>query len=388
MSENSDEPLDNAPLAGRYQLVGQPKIWMVAPVDVVSTLTYQDIERFKSMFYIPAHWECYVPGPEDGGLSMAPHSSLCMYKDMFRSGVRFPLHSSFCEILNFYNVCPAQLAPNVWKVIIGFITLAASMSLPVSDAVFSKMYKIQRYPGCSGVWYFTFDKMTRLLLECSDSNKNWNSKFFYVIASEGDWGFPNVWSDVVRSPRCPDLNSMEHSTAYALLSHGTISFKAIVNERNLIAAGLSHRRTSSIDDLSPSRRRVPHQLPRGSLAPDSKVLAPTIEIGQPSGAPSPVTGKEASCSTGSDVPVHFCPSWNVSEDDTITNRVTAIEMMSHVMHPKDVAEATDATFQDLADDGYALLAQQLFTHQGLIAKVNYGSRRVMELATELAQGKV
>ncbi|GFQ05584.1 hypothetical protein PHJA_002702500 [Phtheirospermum japonicum] len=93
---------------------------------------------------------------------------------------------------------------------------------------------------------------------------------------------------------------------------------------------------------------------------------------------------DISGSAGSDFPVRFCPSWNVSEDDTIAKRVIAIDMMSHVMHPRDVAAATDATFQDLADDGYALLAQQLFT-QGLIAKVNYGSRRVMELATELAQ---
>ncbi|GFQ00704.1 hypothetical protein PHJA_002214300 [Phtheirospermum japonicum] len=287
--------------------------------------------------------------------------------------MRFPLHSSLCEILNFYNVCPAQLASNAWKVIISFVTLASSMSLPVSAAA---------------------------------------SKFFYVIASGGDWGFPNVWSDVVRSPRCPDLNSMEHSTAYALLSHGPVSFKTLVNERNLIAAGLSHRCTPSIDDPSmemqksrkfnkdklaaravqrqasgPLRRRAPRILPGGSLALGFAVLTPTADIGQSSGAPSPITGKEASCSARSDIPVRFCPSWNVSEDDTITNRVTAIEMMSHVMHPRDVATATDATFQGLADDGYALLAQQLFTHQGLIAKVNYGSRRVMELATELAHGE-
>ncbi|GFP80749.1 hypothetical protein PHJA_000218200 [Phtheirospermum japonicum] len=274
------------------------------------------------------------------------------------------------------------------------------------------MYKIQRHPGCSGVWYFTSDKTTRLLLECSNGNRNWKSKFFYVIASGGDLGFPNVWSDVVRSPRCPNLNSTEHSTAYALLSHGPVSFKALVNERNLIAAGLSHRCTPSIDDpsmemqksrkfnkdklaaravqrqaSSPSRRRAPRILPGGSLALGSAVLTPTADIGQSSGAPSPITGKKASCSAGSDIPVRFCPSWNVSEDDTIMKRVTAIEMMSHVMHPRDVAAATDATFQGLADDGYALLSQQLFTHQGLIAKVDYGSWRVMELATELAQGE-
>ncbi|GFP89550.1 hypothetical protein PHJA_001098600 [Phtheirospermum japonicum] len=361
---------------------------MVDLEDVVSTLTYQDVERFKSLSYFPTHWECYVPGPEDGGLSMAPHFSLCLYEDMFRAGVRFPLHPSICEILNFYNVCPAQLAPNAWKVIIGFVTLASSMSLPMSAAT------------------------TRLLLECSDGNRNWKSKFFYVIASGGDWGFPNVWRDAVRSPRCPDLNSTEHSTAYALLSHGPVSFKALVNERNLIAAGLSHRCSPSIDDPSmemqksrkfnkdklaarpvqrqasgPSRRRAPRPLPGGSLAPGSVVLTPTADVGQPSGVPSPITRKEASGSAGSDIPVRFCPSWNVSEDDTITNRVTAIEMMSQVMHPRDVAAATDATFQGLADDGYALLAQQLFTHQGLISKVNYGSRRVMELATEVAQGE-
>ncbi|GFP85746.1 hypothetical protein PHJA_000718300 [Phtheirospermum japonicum] len=412
MSENPDEPLDNAPLVDRYRSVGQPKTSMVDPEDVVSTLTYQDVERFKSLSYFPTHWECYVLGPEDGGLSMAPHFSLCLYEDMFRARVRFPLHPSICKIFNFYKVCPAQLAPNAWKVIIGFVTLASSMSLPMSAAIFSKMYKIQRHPGCSGVWYFTSDKTTRLLLECFYGNRNWKSKFFYVIASGGDWAFPIVWSDAVRSPRCPDLNSTEHSTAYALLSHGPISFKALVNERNLIASGLSHRCTPSIDDPSmemkksrkfnkdklaaraiqrqasgPSRRRAPRPLPGGSLAPGFAVLTPTADVGQPSGVPSPITRNEASGSAGSDIPIRFCHSWNVSEDDTITNRVTAIEMMSHVMHLRDVAAATDATFQVLADDRYAILAQQLFTHQGLIAKVNYGSRRVMELATEVAQGE-
>ncbi|GFP97044.1 hypothetical protein PHJA_001848500 [Phtheirospermum japonicum] len=348
MSENPDEPLDNVPLVDRYRSVGQPKTLMVDPEDVVSTLTYQDVERFKSLSYFPTHWECYVPGPEDGGLSMAPHFSLCLYEDMFRAGVRFPLHPSICEILDFYNVCPAQLAPNAWKVIIGFVTLASSMSLPVSAAVFSKMHKIQRHPGCSGVWYFTSDKTTRLLLECSDDNRN--------------------------------------CSAYALLSHGPVSFKVLVNERNLIAAGLSHRCTPEHGDA---------KIEEEGSSSTSRGVAGTGLCGfdthrgrRPAvGGPSSITRKEASGSAGSDIPVRFFPSWNVSEDDTITNRVTAIEMMSHVMHPRDVAAATDATFQGLADDEYALLAQQLFTHKGLIAKVNYGPRRVMELATEVAQGE-
>ncbi|GFP86531.1 hypothetical protein PHJA_000796900 [Phtheirospermum japonicum] len=277
---------------------------MVDPEDVVSTLTYQDVERFKSVSYFPSHWECYVPGPEDGGLSTEPHFSLCLYEDMFRAEVRFPLHPSICEILNFYNVCPAQLAPNAWKVIIGFVTLASSMSLPVSAAVFSKMYKIQRHPGCSGVWYFTSDKTTSLLLECSDGNRNWKSKFFYVIASRG--------------------MEMQKSRKF---------------NKDKLAARAVQRQASG-----PSRRRVPRPLPGGSLAPGSTVLTPTADVGQLSGVPSPITRKEASA-------------------------------------------ATDAPFQGLADDGYALLAQQLFTNQGLIAKVNYGSRRVMELATEVSQGE-
>ncbi|GFP93660.1 hypothetical protein PHJA_001510400 [Phtheirospermum japonicum] len=388
MSENPNEPLDNAPLVDRYRSVGQPKTSMVDPEDVVSTLTYQDVERFKSLSYFPTHWECYVPGPEDGGLSMAPHFSLCLYEDMFRAGVRFPLHPSICEILNFYNVCPAQLAPNAWKVIIDTPSARAFGTL-----------RLTRRPS-----YYS---SVRTAIGTGSQNSS-------VIASGGDWGFPNMWSDAVRSPRCPDLNSMEHSTAYALLSHGPVSFKALVNERNLIAAGLSHHCTPSIDDpsmfawrcknrgsltktsllsgLFSDRPQVHHVGGllvhfQGLLAPGSAILTPTADVGQPSGVPSPITRKEASGRAGSDIPVRFCLSWNVSEDDTITNRVTAIEMMSHVMHPRDVVAATDAPFQGLADDGYAFLAHQLFTHQGLIAKVNYGSRRVMELATEVAQGE-
>ncbi|GFP90772.1 probable fad synthase [Phtheirospermum japonicum] len=47
MAENLNEPLDDASLANRYQQVRKPEVSMVDPVEDVSTLTYEDVERFK-----------------------------------------------------------------------------------------------------------------------------------------------------------------------------------------------------------------------------------------------------------------------------------------------------------------------------------------------------
>ncbi|GFZ20876.1 hypothetical protein Acr_29g0000380 [Actinidia rufa] len=85
-------------------------------------------------------------------------SKVAFYEAAFPAGLRFPLHNTIRLILQFYNICPAQLVPNAWR------SIACSMAL----------------------WRA---RNKKVLLGGYPSNvKGWKSKFFFVSGDE--WEIP------------------------------------------------------------------------------------------------------------------------------------------------------------------------------------------------------
>ncbi|KAI3458861.1 hypothetical protein Pfo_015524 [Paulownia fortunei] len=56
--------------------------------DEISILTEGEVERFKMMSYFPRHWDHYIPRTGEDDLSILPPVWLCLYEDMFHSGLR------------------------------------------------------------------------------------------------------------------------------------------------------------------------------------------------------------------------------------------------------------------------------------------------------------
>ena len=44
---------------------------------------------------------------------------VCFFETAFENGLRFPLHPFIKTILQHFNVCPVQLSPNFWGVLVG-----------------------------------------------------------------------------------------------------------------------------------------------------------------------------------------------------------------------------------------------------------------------------
>ena len=46
---------------------------------------------------------------------------VCFFEVAFENGLRFPLHPFMKGVLQHFNVCPSQLAPNGWGILVGLL---------------------------------------------------------------------------------------------------------------------------------------------------------------------------------------------------------------------------------------------------------------------------
>ncbi|GFS41720.1 hypothetical protein Acr_00g0076030 [Actinidia rufa] len=97
--------------------------------------------------------------PDEGEtITSTRPGEVAFYEAAFPAGLRFPIHNTIRLILQFYNICPAQLVPNAWR------SIACSIAL----------------------WRA---RNKKVLLGGYPSNvKGWKSKFFFVSGDE--WEIP------------------------------------------------------------------------------------------------------------------------------------------------------------------------------------------------------
>ena len=56
---------------------------------------------------------------------------VCFFEVAFDNGFRFPLHPFMKGVLQHFNVCPSQLAPNSWGILVGLLTFFRDRGLGV-----------------------------------------------------------------------------------------------------------------------------------------------------------------------------------------------------------------------------------------------------------------
>ena len=56
---------------------------------------------------------------------------VCFFEVAFENGLRFPLHLFIKNILQHFNVCPSQLSPNLWGVLVGLLVVFRDKGLGV-----------------------------------------------------------------------------------------------------------------------------------------------------------------------------------------------------------------------------------------------------------------
>ena len=100
-------------------------------------MTQDNLDRLRESCFIPSNVQIRLPEASET-IDSACRSEVAFYEAAFHTGLHLPIHPTIRMILQFYNICPAQLVPNAWWSVVCAIVLwrahkyALSLSLSIS----------------------------------------------------------------------------------------------------------------------------------------------------------------------------------------------------------------------------------------------------------------
>ena len=74
---------------------------------------------------------------------------VCFFEVTFDNGLRFPLHPFMKRVLQNFNICPSQLAPNGWGILVGLLASFRDKVLCIpSLALFLHLFRPNKTTEC------------------------------------------------------------------------------------------------------------------------------------------------------------------------------------------------------------------------------------------------
>ncbi|KAJ8429239.1 hypothetical protein Cgig2_026275 [Carnegiea gigantea] len=103
------------------------------------------LKRFalETQYLLPAEYSFVLPEP-DATMNEPPAKCIAVYRAALNYGLRFPLHPVIREILNKYELAPAQIVPTSWHNICSLIGTCELRGLACSARAFSLVHMVQK----------------------------------------------------------------------------------------------------------------------------------------------------------------------------------------------------------------------------------------------------
>ena len=112
-----------------------------------------------------------------------------MYDAMFAAGLRLPLKALHYQLVDFLGMSVSQIALNAWRIFISAEILWGRLNggnHQLSLDKFFYCYRPQHIVSSKGTYHFTArEKGLRLVSDMPNSNRNWKSRYFFVVRM--DW---------------------------------------------------------------------------------------------------------------------------------------------------------------------------------------------------------
>ena len=105
---------------------------------------------------------------------------VCFFEVAFDNGLRFPLHLFIKGVLQHFNVCPSQLAPNGWGILVGLLAFFKDRGLGV-PSVALLLYLFSPKETAEGFLYFSRRSGAPLVIsDLPSSHRSWKGRYFFV----------------------------------------------------------------------------------------------------------------------------------------------------------------------------------------------------------------
>ena len=98
----------------------------------------------------------------------------------FENGLRFPLHPFIKNVLQHFNVCPSQLSPNFWGVLVGLLDFFRDKGHEVpSIALLLDLFRVKE--ASEGFLYISKQATARpIIFDLPSSYKHCKERYFFV----------------------------------------------------------------------------------------------------------------------------------------------------------------------------------------------------------------
>ena len=128
---------------------------------------------------------------------------VCFFEVAFENDLRFPLHPFIKRVLQHFNVCPSQLSPNFWGVLVGLLVVFRDKGLGVpSIALLLDFFSVNK--AAKGFLYISKRSSAKLIIsDLPSSHKFWKERYFFVSGRHWEYnpfdredtlGVPAVWT--------------------------------------------------------------------------------------------------------------------------------------------------------------------------------------------------
>ena len=136
---------------------------------------------------------------------------VCFFEVAFDNGLRFPLHPFIKGVLQHFNVCPSQLSPNGWGILVGLLVFFRDRGFGVpSTALFFYLFSAKE--TAEGFLYFSRRSGAPLVIsDLPSSHRLWKGRYFFVSGRNWEYdhlekddtlGVPVAWSTPGNLRKC------------------------------------------------------------------------------------------------------------------------------------------------------------------------------------------
>ena len=128
---------------------------------------------------------------------------VCFFEAAFENGFRFPLHPFIKSVLQNFNVCPSQLSPNFWGILVGLLVFFRDKGLEVpSIALLLDLFSVKE--ASEGFLYISKRATARpIICDLPSSHKHWKEHYFFIEGRHWEYnptdqddtlGISTVWT--------------------------------------------------------------------------------------------------------------------------------------------------------------------------------------------------
>ena len=87
-------------------------------------------EIFAARYRLPFGVQVWCPDVLTSYVVQVP-KMVCFFEVAFKNGLRFPLHSFIKRVMQHFNICPSQLSPYFWGILVWLLLVFRDRGLGV-----------------------------------------------------------------------------------------------------------------------------------------------------------------------------------------------------------------------------------------------------------------